>query len=110
MINDSYFWCGDKNIARHTMLITVSWLNPDQWLVIHTPYLFDAANNIKYTRELNKLKTHSLIKTNSKNWLNGSYTIDRIYLTNILYVQRLKISLHHDDNDMKEYANKGLCP
>ena len=61
MIDDSYFRCGDKNITRHTVHITVSWLNPDQWLVIHTSYLFDADNNIKYIRELYKLKTHSLI-------------------------------------------------
>ena len=32
--------------------------------------------------------------------LNLTHTIDKIYLTGILYVQCLEISLHNDDNEI----------
>ena len=53
------------------------------------------------TGELGKLKTHSPIywmKDNCDNSLNLRHTLGSIYLTSILLVQCLQMSLHNDDN------------
>ena len=55
------------------------------------------------TRELGKLKTYSptyCIIDNGENMLNLTHTPDKMYLTGILEVQCLQISLHNDDNEM----------
>ena len=65
------------------------------------------------TGELGKLKTHSPIywkKYNCENSLILRHTLGSIYLTNILLVQCLQISLHNDDNEMMLSANKRTRP
>ena len=49
------------------------------------------------------------IKYNWDNLLNLGHTLDSIYLTSILVVQCLKISLHDDDKEM-QYGNKRTRP
>ena len=55
------------------------------------------------TSELGKLKTHSPIywsRYDGDNWLNLTHTLDSIYLTSILEVQYVQISVHNDDNEI----------
>ena len=55
------------------------------------------------TREMGKLKTYSptyCIMDNGEKMLNLTHRLDKIYMTGILEVQCLQISLHHDDNEM----------
>ena len=40
--------------------------------------------------------------------LNLSHTLDKIYLTGILQVQCLQISLHNDGNEMVLFTNKRI--
>ena len=81
--------------------------NPKQWLVIHMSDLMKMirlSTNILTTlnKEMGKLKTHSPlhiynINDSWKNVLNLRHTLDRICLTNILYVRRFQISENNDD-------------
>ena len=62
-------------------------------------------------RGMGKLKTHSptyCILDNGENMLNLTHTLDKIYLTGILKVQCLQISLHNDDNEMVYSTNKRI--
>ena len=81
-----------KNIERHTADTIVSWLNPKQWVIVHTSDLMMIIRQSIYilsiiTREMGKLKTYSptyCIMDNGKNMLNLTHTLDKIYLTGIL--------------------------
>ena len=53
-----------KNIERHTADTIVSWPNPKQWVIVHTPDLMVITKQSIYilsiiTREMGKLKTYS---------------------------------------------------
>ena len=72
-------------------------------------FWFDYDNKTKFIyylnhhKEMGKLKTHSPTYYIMDNWENIPYrthTLDKIYLTGILIVQSLQISLHYDDNEM----------
>ena len=80
-------------------------------------FRFDDDNKTKYIYSLNhrkgmgKLKTHSPIYCIMDNWenmLNLTHTLDKTYLTGILEVQCLQISLHNDDNEMMWSTNKRI--
>ena len=97
-----------KNIARHTAPAIVSWPNPKQWKIVQT---FDLMMIIRQriniisiiTRGMGELKTRSpinCIMDNREKMLILIYTLDKIYLTGILKVQCLQISLHNGDNEM----------
>ena len=85
-------WYKKKNIERHTADIIVSWLNPKQWVIVHTSDLMMITRQSIYilsiiTREMGKLKTYSptyCIMDNGENMLNLTHTFDKIYLTGIL--------------------------
>ena len=87
-----------KNISRYKAHTIVSWPNPEWWLIIHTSDLIVIISThilTIITREMGKLKTHSLIHVysiegNWENWLNLRHTLNRIYLTSILYIQCLE--------------------
>ena len=58
---------------------------------------------------MGELKTYSpiyYIMDNGDNMLHLTHTLDKIYLTGILYVQSLQISLHNGDNEMVYCTNK----
>ena len=105
-----------KNIKRHTGDTIVSWPNPKQWVIVHTSDLMMIIRQSIYilsiiTREMGKLITYSptyCIMDNGENMLNFTPTLDRIYLTGILWVQCLQISLHNYDNEMLYCTNKRL--
>ena len=56
----------------------------------------------------NNLFCQECIMDKWENMLNLTHTLDKIYLTGILLVQCLQISLHNDDNEMKLYTNKRI--
>ena len=84
-----------KNIKRHTVDTFVSWPNPKQWVIVHTSDLMMIIRQSLYilsisTTEMGKLKTYSptyCIMNNGENMLLFTHTLDKIYLTDILYVQ-----------------------
>ena len=88
-----------KNIERHTTHTIVSWPNPKQWIIVHTSNLMMMIIQSMHilsiiTKEMGKLKTHSptyCIMDNWENMLNLTHTLDKLYLTGILYVQCLQI-------------------
>ena len=102
------------NTERHSADTIVSWPNPKQWVIVHTSDLMMIIRQSIYilsiiTREMGKLKTYSItycIMDNGDNMLNLTHTLDKIYLTGILWVQCLQISLHNDDNEMVYCTNK----
>ena len=54
---------------------------------------------------MGKLNTNSPIyymENKWENWLNLRYTIDRLFLTNILEVQHFQTCLNYDDDDDDE--------
>ena len=58
---------------------------------------------------MGKLKTHNPIyniKDTWDDWFNLTHTFDRIYLPTILYVQRLHMNLHNDDNECNLHTNE----
>ena len=77
-----------KSIERHTAHTIGSWLNPEQWLIVHTSDFVMIIRQSIYiqsivTREMDKLKTHSpsyCIMDNGENILNLTHTLDQIYL------------------------------
>ena len=104
----------NRNIERHTAHTIDLWPNPKQWIKVHN---FDLMMEIRQsiyiiliiTREMGKLKTNSptyCIMDNWVNMLNLTHTPDKIYLTGILQVQCLQISLHNGDNEMVCCTNK----
>ena len=111
-------WCCCKsiyqNIERHTTDTIVSWPNPKQWVIVHTSDLMMIIRQGIYilsiiTRKMGKLKTYIptyFIMDNGANMLNLTHTLDKIYLTGILSVQCIQISLHNDDNEMVYCTNK----
>ena len=108
VVQDDMVWCY-KNRERHTAHTIVSWPNPKQWAIVHTSdsMMMIIRQSIYMlsiiTREMGQLKTHSPTCFVMDNWENVPYltdTLDKLYLTGILWVQCLKISLHNDDNEM----------
>ena len=105
-----------KNTERHTAHTIVSWPNPKQWVIVHTSDLMIITRQSIYilstiTREMGQLKTHSPTCFVMDNWENVSYlthTLDKLYLTGILWVQCLQKSLHSDDNEMVLCTNKRI--
>ena len=97
-----------KNTERHTVHTIVSWPNPKQWVTVHISDSMMIIRQSIYilsiiTREMGQLKTHSPTCFVMNNWENMPYlthTLDKLYLTGILWVQCLQISLHNDDNEM----------
>ena len=98
-----------KNTERHTAHTIVSWPNPKQWATVHTSDLTMIVKQSIYilyilsiiTREMSKLKTHSPTYCIMDKWENMPYlthTLDKIYLTGILWVQCHQISLHNETN------------
>ena len=106
----------NKNIGRHTTHTIDSWPNPKEWVTVHASNLMMIKRPHIYilsiiTREMGELKTHSPTHYIMDNWesmLNLTHTLDKIYLTGILSVQCLQISLHNDDNQMVYCANKRI--
>ena len=105
---------GLKNIERHAADPIVSWPNPKQWVLVHTSNLMMTIRQSILilsiiTREMGKLKTYSstyCIMDNGENMLNLTHKLDKIYLTGILWIQCLQISLDNDANEMVYCANK----
>ena len=61
-------------------------------------------------RKMRKLKIHRpmyCVKGNGENGLNLRRTLDRIYLTSILYDKCFQIGLHNDDNECILQTTKG---
>ena len=83
----------NTNIERHTAHTIVSWPNPKQWVIVHISDLMMMIRQSIYilsiiTRGMGKLKTHSPTYCMIDNWenmLNLTHTLDKIYLTDILY-------------------------
>ena len=106
----------DKDTVRHTAHTIVSLPHPKQWVIVHTSDLMIIIRQSIYilsiiTREVGKLKTHSPTYCVMDNWYDMPYpnqTLDKIYLTGILLVQCLQISLHNDDNEMVWCTNKRI--
>ena len=74
-----------KNKERHTARTIVSWPDPKQWVIVHTPDLMMTIRRSIYiisiiTREVGKLKTYIPTCCIMDNW----ETLDKIYLTGIL--------------------------
>ena len=97
-----------KNTKIRTAHTIVSWPNPKQRVIVHTSDSMMIIRQSTYvlsiiTREMGQLKTHSPTCFVMDNWGNMPYlthTLDKLYLTGILWVQCLQISLHNDDNGM----------
>ena len=106
------------NIWRHTVHTIVVWPNPKYWLIVYTSNLIMIMRESTHiltvtTREMYKLKTHSLIyciKDDWKNWLNLRHIFDEIHITSIGYVPCLQISLRNDDNEYNVQTNKCDLP
>ena len=65
-------------MGRHTAHTIVSWPNPKQWVIVHTSDLMMIIRQSIYilsiiTREMGKLKTHSLTYCIMDNWENMPY-------------------------------------
>ena len=81
-----------KNIERYTAHTIVSWLNPKQWVIVHTSDLMMIIRQSIYilsiiTKEMGKLKTHRptyCIMDNWENMDNLTDTLDELYPTSIL--------------------------
>ena len=94
-------WCTSKNTERHTAHTIVSWPNPKQWVIVHTSDSMMIIRQSIYilsiiTREMGQLKTYSPTCFVMDNWENMPYlthTLDKLYLTGILWVQCLQIRL-----------------
>ena len=105
-----------NNTERHTAHTIVSWPNPKQWIIVHTSDLMMIIRQSIYilsiiTGEMGQPKTHSPAYFVMDNWENMPYlthTLDKLYLTGILWVQCLQISLHNDDNEMVQCTNKRI--
>ena len=111
-----YYYLLHKTTERHTAHTIVSWPNPKEWVIVHTS---DSMMIIRQsicilsiiTREMGQQKTHSLTCFVMDKWENMPYlthTLDKLYLTGILWVQCLQISFHNDDNEMVECTNKRI--
>ena len=106
----------DKNTERHTAHTIVSWPNPEQWVIVHTSDSMMIMRQRIYilstiTRNMGQLKTHSPTCFVMDKWQNIPYlthTLDNLYLTGILWVHCLQISLHYDDNEMVSCPNKRM--
>ena len=64
-----------KNIEKHTVHTIVSWPDPKQWVIVHTSDLMMIIRQSIYilsiiTKEMGKLKTHSLTYCIMDNWEN----------------------------------------
>ena len=103
------------NIAKHTTHTIISWPNSKQWLTIHISGLMMItwSSNILtiIKRGIGKMKTHSTIyrkRGNWENWLNLRYTLDRIHLKSIVYIQCSQPSLQNDNKERVQCANKWI--
>ena len=80
-----------KNIKWHTAHTIVSWPNPKQWVIVHTSDLMMIIRQSIYvlsiiTREMGKLKTHSLTYCIMDNWENMlNLTHSRKYIWQAFY-------------------------
>ena len=80
-----------KNTKRHTAHTIVSWPNPKQWVIVHTPDLMMIIRQSIYIPSIITRKwvnwKHSPTYCIMDNWENMPYlthTLDKIYLTGIL--------------------------